>query len=182
MKTGNLGEHERPYHRRKFLVEYRFQRSFLGYTVGVAVVSVLIFFAAIRYFFWAFENKGIELGLPRGHIFFRFLADERLQMDLILVISGVIVVTAVFLYGLILSNHVAGPIFHLKNYLQKYLSGEKTGQLRFRKNDYFQDIALLVMSAINHASTRARPLVRVVSKKSKSSSKLKTKPKMKRSA
>ncbi|MEK6579643.1 MAG: hypothetical protein AABZ55_10490, partial [Bdellovibrionota bacterium] len=119
MRSEHLDETIRPYQRKKFLVEYRFQRSFLGFTVGIAVTSILIFFSAIRYFFWEFEKRGTQLGLSRDHIFYRFIADERLQMDLIVVISSILIVAVVFIYGLILSNHVAGPIFRLKTYLQK---------------------------------------------------------------
>ncbi|MEK6579641.1 MAG: hypothetical protein AABZ55_10480 [Bdellovibrionota bacterium] len=138
--------------RKRLLIEPQFQKTFLLYTLGIALTVVTIFFVATRFFFWKFKSKGVELGLPSDHIFFKFITEQQIQLDYLLLISSLVVMTVVFFYGLYMSNRVAGPIYHLREYLRKYLADEASGQLRFRDGDYFQEVAYLVSASLSHAS------------------------------
>lgn len=123
------------------LINRKFQMSFLLYTIASAWVILAITFGANRYFFWKFAQKGEMLGLRPGHIFFRFLEEQRWTMDLIFL--GTALLSSFFLigYGLYLSNRIAGPLHQLKNYLEAVGNGKNLHPLKFRKNDYFQELA-----------------------------------------
>ncbi len=148
-KTGqgdqNLGR------RKVLLINRKFQMSFLSYTLSIAVVIMAVFFAANRYFFWAFERKGKAMGLDEGHIFFRFLAEQRWTMDLIYLITGVVACAILLAYGLYLSNRVAGPLYNLQQYLESYLAGRRQGPLQFREKDYFQELAVVVSDTVERS-------------------------------
>lgn len=127
--------------RKRLLIDPVFQKSFLTYTIGSALAVVSIFFAAIRVFFWRLESKGVSIGLPKDHVFFQFVREQRWTMDVIFLITACATVAILVSTGLHLSNRIAGPIFRAKKYLAGLRAGEVTGPLAFREKDYFQDLA-----------------------------------------
>lgn len=143
--------------RKVLLINRKFQLSFLSYTLSIAVVIMAVFFAANRYFFWAFERKGRAMGLEEGHIFFRFLAEQRGTMDLIYLTTGVVACVILLAHGLYLSNRVAGPLYNLQKYLQDYLAGRKQAPLQFREKDYFQELAETVTETVERSDLKRPP-------------------------
>jgi hypothetical protein len=137
--------------RKVLLINRKFQLSFLSYTLSIAVTVMAVFFVANRYFFWAFARKGQAMGLDEGHIFFRFLAEQRWTMDLIYLATGAVVCAILLAHGLYLSNRVAGPLYNLQKYLQDYLSGRRQGTLQFREKDYFQELASVVSETVERS-------------------------------
>jgi hypothetical protein len=142
--------------RLKLLINRGFQLPFLAYTSGICGVILLIFFCANQYFFWRFAQKGLSLGLPPEHTFFVFLREQQFSMNLIYLVSAVLVTAATLFYGLYLSNRVAGPLYRLQMHLKSWLAGERQSTLKFRKNDFFQDIASSVDTALKEANSQDR--------------------------
>ncbi len=138
--------------RKKLLIDPEFQKNFLAYTVGSSLVVVAIFFTAIRLFFWRLESKGIAIGLPKDHIFFQFVREQRWTMDVIFLLTACATVAILVSAGLHLSNRIAGPIYRAKKYLADLKSGEKVGQLSFRQKDYFQELAVSINEALQHSA------------------------------
>src|SRR6478609_6016420 len=62
--------------RKNFLINPKFQLSFLAYTLGVSILTIGFFCAADAYFFWKFKQLGAGLGLPSNHVFFQFLDEQ----------------------------------------------------------------------------------------------------------
>ncbi len=144
--------------RKTLLINRNLQMSFLTYTLSIAVVVMGVFFAANRYFFWAFERRGKSMGLSDGHIFFKFLSEQRWTMDMIYLVTGAIVCLILAGMGLYLSNRVAGPIYHLHQHLLDFLKGQKVDKLEFREKDYFSEVAETVNQILDKydaASTQA---------------------------
>ena len=54
-------------------------------------------------------------------------------------------------YGLIYSNRVAGPIFHLRKYLSAYARGKTEAPLILRQTDLFADLGPLLNEALEKA-------------------------------
>lgn len=128
--------------RRKILyIDPPFQNSFLKYTVGSAIGVSGFYFLAIRIFFWRFKAKGASIGLSPNHVFFRFLDDQRASLDLIFAVATLLMSACLVIYGLYLSNRIAGPIYHLKKYLKAFREGRSQGPLKFRTHDYFTAVA-----------------------------------------
>lgn len=136
--------------RQKLLIDPPFQLCFLAYTIGIAVIISAIFFAANRYFFWEFTQQGKALSLPANHAFFLFLDSQRKTLDLVILLASLTVVAVLTVYGLYLSNRVAGPIHRLKKHLEEYQSSNQFSDFQFRKNDFFPELAQSVNESIRH--------------------------------
>ena len=137
--------------RNTFLIERPFQIYFLVYTVGIAIIISAIFFTASRFFFWKFLEQGRELGLPANHAFFRFLESQQAMLDWTLLIASLISITVLVCYGLYLSNRVAGPIYQLKKHLNNYRNGMDFNDIKFRKKDFFPELAETINESIHYA-------------------------------
>jgi hypothetical protein len=108
------------------------------------VVNCLLFFAAIQYFFWKFHQKGIAMGFTPDHMFFGFLMEQKEFMNRVTFVSCFSVVAFTTLFGMILSNRIAGPIYRIQNYLKQKMNGKAQGPLTFREKDFFPELAQTV--------------------------------------
>lgn len=72
---------------------------------------------------------------------YRILVDSWTYLTISsLIVSGVIILLFCF-YGLYFSNRIAGPIYQVRKAINQLLSGNSSIDLRFRKNDYFQELS-----------------------------------------
>ena len=127
--------------RRKYLmINPQFQLSFLGYTVGMAAVIIAVFYFSNMYFFWRFAKKGREIGLEPDHIFFKFLKEQNQTMDIIFLVTAVFAFIFLIVYGYYLSHRVAGALRRFENHLYELSETGESKELKFRKNDYFQEL------------------------------------------
>ncbi|MGK5085451.1 hypothetical protein WDW37_19355 [Bdellovibrionota bacterium FG-1] len=127
--------------RRKLLINPQFQLAFLAYTLGISALIIGFFYAADAYFFWKFHQLGEGLGLPSNHVFFQFLAEQQGTKNFYYGISAAVALTFLTIWGLVLSHRVAGPLYRLKKHLIRVAQGETISDVRFRKNDFFQEVA-----------------------------------------
>lgn len=140
--------------RKTLLIDRPFQVYFLVYTVGIALTVSLIYFAASRFFFLRFLEQGKDLGLPANHAFFQFLETQQTTLDLALLFASLIVITVLILYGMYLSNRIAGPIYQLKKHLSDYQNGKEYSDIQFREKDFFPELAQSVNQSIHHAEKK----------------------------
>jgi hypothetical protein len=127
--------------RKNFLINPRFQLSYIKHTVNLMLLTVLIFYAANLYHFWDFKKRGLEAGLPPDHIFFRFLQQQQTSMEIVFIVTAIIAAIFIIAYGVFLSHRVAGPLYRMNRYLEKNKGKINPGELRFRKGDYFSELA-----------------------------------------
>jgi hypothetical protein len=130
--------------RKQLLINPDFQLSFIKLTAGVSGVVVLLFYGAIRYFFWTFHSKAQESGLPDTHPLYQFLDQQLGTMNAIFAFTAAVSIAVLVFFGLHMSNRVAGPLHRLKIYLTVQKTGNTQEPLKFRKDDYFQDVADVV--------------------------------------
>lgn len=126
--------------RKVYLINKRFQYAFIFFSSSVAFLSLCIFYFAILYFFWSFEQRGIALGIPSEHIFFRFISEERIAMNKIFIIAALTVVLITTISALVLSHRVAGPLHRLKCHLKQSANDQSLRPVKFRRGDYFGEI------------------------------------------
>ena len=138
--------------KRNFLINPEFQLNFMGYTVGMAAVIIAIFYVANIYFFMRFAEKGKEIGLPPEHIFFQFLRDQHRTMDIIFLVTAGFAFIFLSAYGFYLSHRVAGALRRFENHLNEISTTGDVKDLKFRKNDYFQELPV----AFNNFLKRTR--------------------------
>ena len=126
--------------RRRLLVHFQFQIRLIKDSILVALVSVIIYFLAMRYFFWKFEQFGKLQGLEPNHVFFRFIAEQQRQMVGIFLATSLVVIFAVVSFGLTISNRIVGPFLRLKKHFELKGQGKPVGPLRLRKKDFFFEL------------------------------------------
>jgi hypothetical protein len=141
--------------RRTFLINPRFQLSFMAYTVGISLVTIGVFYAADAYFFWKFSQLGQGLGLPSNHVFFQFIEEQRSTKNFYYAITAGVTLSFLVIWGVLLSHRVAGPLYHLCRHAKQVALGESTSDVHFRKGDFFQEVA----EAYNEQMVRYRKLL-----------------------
>ncbi len=139
MKRNKVSENDE--RRGQLLIVPAFQKSFLYYTVGIAVGINLFYFIVMAFFFKNLTEQTSSLGLPADHLFLTVLQEQKMTLNITIITMTIIISLGLFLYGLYMSNRIAGPIHHLKVYLQQYRTGTTKQPIHFRKNDYFMDLA-----------------------------------------
>ena len=55
-------------------------------------------------------------------------------------IGALIIFSSTIMFGLILTNRIAGPIFRLRQHMDDVAEGKTTKEMEFRKADYFSDV------------------------------------------
>ncbi len=124
------------------LINPGFQWKVVGHFAFSGLIITAFFFAANSYFFWKFAKKGEAMALPPEHVFFRFLAEQKLTMNWIFLFAFIAVSVFSVVFGLYFSHKISGPIARIQLWMQAWGSGEKVGpEFRFRKGDYFQELA-----------------------------------------
>lgn len=127
--------------RKNFLINPRFQLSFLTYTLGVSLLTIGFFYGADWYFFRKFHQLGEGLGLPSNHVFFQFLDEQHATKNTYYGIAAGTTVSILTIWGLLLSHRVAGPLYRLRKHFNSVAHGETFSDVRFRKGDFFQEVA-----------------------------------------
>lgn len=132
MKIGNR--------RKVFLINPKLQYSFLGFSLLMSLLSIAVFYLATLYLFWNFEQTGYSVGIPEGHIFYRFIADQRSLMNTILLIAAPVITFITCYIGIKLSHRVAGPVYRMTRHLELLNKDNEIKEVKFRENDYFLEM------------------------------------------
>lgn len=126
--------------RRQFLINPRFQFTIIGFNVGLAALSILVFYLATHYLFEKFTATGSTDG-TLDPIIVQMIADERARMNLVFFFTSVVVLGIMGIGGLVLSNRVAGPVYRLQRHMENIMKGADIGAVKFRKKDFLPELA-----------------------------------------
>ena len=127
--------------RTKFLINPKFQLSFLKSLVFLNLTICGVFYAAHAYFFWQGREVGQNLELPADHVFFRFIDEQQRALNLISLATMSVVLGVIVFFGLVYSHKIAGPVYRIQKYLRERAAGTEKGKLHFRDGDYFPEVA-----------------------------------------
>lgn len=147
--------------RKVYLINPNFQLRVTLYFIGLAVLNIAIFYGCIRYFFNIFQSKGIEVGIPKNHVFFMFIDDQVAQMNTVFIVSAIITVALLLIAGILISHRIAGPMYRLNNDLRQMAENKELKTLKFRKKDFFQEIPEafnLVVDSFDEEKGKEEPL------------------------
>ncbi len=92
-----------------FSINPFFKRSFIFYSSIIGVISLCIFYFAITYFFWSFEQKGMSLGIPANHVFYKFINEQRYSMNVIFAIVGIFVLAINSISAFVVAQKILRP-------------------------------------------------------------------------
>lgn len=126
--------------RKVYLINPRFQYSFIAFSCAAGFISLCILYFAILYFFWSFEQRGISLGIPSNHIFFRFIDEQRQTMNMVFIAGAIFSFITTSIGAIILSHKVAGPLYRLVKHLKNLNENKTLSEVKFRDGDFFIEV------------------------------------------
>ena len=127
---------------KNFLILPAFQVRFLGYFVGLFVLSSLCFYSAIYLFFNNLRERALAIGVPKGHVFFLYIDNQQYDLNQFLIYLVIANFILLILVGLAISHRVAGPIYKLKKFLEQMSPDSE--EFKLRTKDYFKDLEPVV--------------------------------------
>lgn len=132
-------------HKRKvYLINPRFQLTFVGYFMFFSIMAAVIYYVSIVIFFRKFAAIGMEVGLPADHVFFKFISDQQHTMDIIFLATSIVMVLALCIGGILLSHKVAGPVYRLSKHFKETPPGEMISEVKFREGDFFPELPVAI--------------------------------------
>ncbi len=127
---------------KNLLIEPKFQLKLIGYFVLVFVLTTVSLYSTTFLFFWKLKQKAMSVGIPDGHIFYRYLANQKADLDGLFIGLAVLNFSVLIGLGFLISHRVAGPIYKLKSYLKNM--GKDSDDFKLRENDFFHDLQPIV--------------------------------------
>jgi hypothetical protein len=123
------------------LINKPFQLKLLSYFIVLFFMTTLTLYSTTYLFFWNMKEKALKVGIPQGHIYFQFLANQKHDMDMLFIGLAVINFMLLVITGFIISHRIAGPIHKIKNFLD---NPDTHGPVHLRQNDFFQELGPIV--------------------------------------
>ena len=112
------------FYKRRWIVNYQVQYILIGY-------SIFLIFAVVGS---QYLLQLLSYHSERGEV-------ESLDSIRIIVYLAISVLFLIILfYGFNLTNRIVGPIYRLKEHMEKLNNGEEAKPFSVRKNDYFREI------------------------------------------
>ena len=129
--------------RQNYLINPGFQWAMIRWTLFISLLSSGIFYISILVFFNHLADLGVNVKLPPDSLYFKFLMQESSRMNLIFALTTFTTIVVILIFGIRFSHKIAGPIYRFRTYLksQDPASGARLPDLRFREDDFFQEMA-----------------------------------------
>ena len=124
------------------LINPAFQIKLLSYFVMLFIITTATLYSTTYLFFWNMKNKGLNVGIPEGHVFYHFLSNQKHDLDLLFIGLAAFNFILLLTVGFIISHRIAGPIHKLKQHLDN--PDGKSEPLQFRQNDFFKELGPIV--------------------------------------
>lgn len=129
---------------KNILILPKFQLKIIGYFLGLFLLTTASLYSTSYVFFWRLNQKALNVGIPEGHVFFKFMANQKQDLDTFFIALAIINLLLLLGAGLIISHRIAGPIFKLRKYLSAL--DRDSDSFRLRENDFFKDLEPTVNS------------------------------------
>lgn len=124
---------------KNYILDKKFQGKLILFFFLVNILTIAsLYFASFR-FFVGFVHKGVEVGIPKGHIFYQFIDTLKSDMDLLFLQGAIFSTFLVTLGGLMISHKMAGPLYRLKKEFKQMNQQGELHKITFRKNDAMED-------------------------------------------
>lgn len=110
----------------------------MSYFVALFFLTTACLYSTTYLFFWNLKAKGLEVGIPEGHVFYQFLQNQKQDLDYLFVGLAGVNLLLLLGVGFLLSHRIAGPLHKMKNYLKDL--GPASSDFKTRENDFLQDL------------------------------------------
>ena len=139
-----------PNRRSKYLINPGFQLRFVGYMAIAILLGVFIFYLGEMYYHHQMVKEGLNLGLPSGHVYFELLERQKVFKAKIYLITSLILSLYLLTFGVLIYHRIAGPLHKLRTILDNFTAGEKIQVIKFRRNDFFQELPMALNKFLQH--------------------------------
>src|SRR3989344_953207 len=119
-----------------------FQLKLISYFVGLFLISTLSFYTTTYLLFWKIKETALNVGIPEGFVFYRFLLNQRSDVDSLFIGLAIFNFLLLVAVGLIVSHRIAGPIHKLK--MQLSTATLDPEDFKLRESDFFQELGPIV--------------------------------------
>ena len=127
------------------LIDPKFQFKMLGYFIALFLISTISLYSTTFLFFYRLKEKALNVGIPDGHIFFKFLGNQQHDLDKLFLSLTIFNFFLLMGVGFIISHRIAGPIYKLKKHLRQISEmSEESEEFKLRESDFFHELEPLV--------------------------------------
>ncbi len=128
---------ERVYNRSVYLIDPGFQLRFAFY------IGVIVFFASLIYPFTIYDlmDQFAQLSAQYSPEVVAKVKSQQGSLVLLLVLWQIGLSLLMFIVGIFFAHKISGPLYKLRAHLRSIKDGQLPPVLKFRKGDYFQDLA-----------------------------------------
>ncbi len=134
--------------RKQYIVDSRIQFRLLAIVLVSAVANILIFSGYLAYLIYNFNsNLNLMTTVPSNEKM-QLITFAKSMLREIYFISSALSLMIVF-YVIAYSNRFAGPVFSMTRTLKDHLAGKTDRRIRIRKNDYFQELAMVINQVLD---------------------------------
>ncbi|MGE3611643.1 MAG: hypothetical protein AB7I27_18785 [Bacteriovoracaceae bacterium] len=124
--------------RRKYLINPHFQWDIIIKFTLLFALNTLIFCIGVSYFFEKISSQGAAVQQPGQY--FQGMNNQYYLMTITLILVSFINLIIFILFGIYLSNKIAGPLYRLRVHLEQMTKLEELKEVQFRKDDYFKEL------------------------------------------
>ena len=147
-----MAKKSQSYKRKVVLIDKEFQLRFIGrFILMVFVVTLLIAISLYGYYYFKFKAGGISLSrfiIETGNFSTSsrgMYMTDRFELILIpMAITFLAFILLSFIFGIVYSHKLAGPIYRLEKSLIQIIEGERDFEVRLRKGDQFKKFEILL--------------------------------------
>ena len=123
---------------KNYILDAHFQGKLISYFVGLFMITSASLYSVSYLFFWKMKDKALKVGIPDGHIFYRFIDGQKADLDLLFVALVIFNLILLVGAGIVISHRIAGPIYRFNQYLKTL--GPDSTNLKLRKSDFFKEL------------------------------------------
>ena len=126
----------------------KFQLTLLLTQIIVSIITLVVIHLKINAVFHRLLEMGEKINLPKEHAYFAFIqrSQDMITMNLGWAMGFSLFLTIVS--SLYLSHKIVGPIHRVRIYFKSIIDGQNVSEIKFRKNDYFEDLPNLINETI----------------------------------
>lgn len=138
---------QRRYKRKIYIVDPDFQYGLIRKIAAIAVLIIIMSLSFMVSVYYLYGDVQIEVAQPDPFALEETVSTLPQQVSLIkllwpvLFICLLVTLIFIFLFGVIISHRMAGPIYRAKRTLEEMALGDLRGDVRFRKKDDFKSLA-----------------------------------------
>lgn len=128
--------------KKNYIINKKFQFRLISYFVGLFALTTLSLYGTSFLFFWRLKQKALTIGIPKNHVFFMFLNNQKYDLDILFISLSFLNLVILVIAGILISHRIAGPLFKLNKYLKNISPASE--EFRLREKDFFKELEPVV--------------------------------------